>query len=365
MKSLYFPPEIRYGNTFSKYANSFRSIGMLIDRNPEKMTTYYNLPAITFLLSDRDSTTLDRTRYLEALSYGDPGVLLASPGPSLSGLMMRELGLPEQIETFYTTLFHQKMKTFFALTEPEKGSDANHLEARLTAVSSKKDMYFLNGKKCFFGNGVTGETGITLARTAQGPAGIRVVWLTPDILNQNTIEKKLLPMWSLRGAQIALMAFQNTAIPSECILGQHKSACENGLLSVVKVFNKLRTGVGALALGLAQAVLDICSYEYSKQMLLKNSEWQLLQEKLNNVRILLHNAAKKVDENALESRAPSLAKALATQTAEKVVSHCVHNCSYDFLIQNEWLLKAYRDVFCFEFMEGTTHIHKKIIMRGL
>ncbi len=362
MNVYYISPENRYGEQYFSFSNDFRRIAFEIDQNPQSILKYSDLPVINYLLSDCDSTAIKRTEYLEALSYGDPGVLLASPGPSLSGLMLRELGLPEQIDRFYRMIKENKMRTFFALTEPKKGSDASEIETQL--IKNNKN-YFLEGIKCFFGNGVVAETGVVLARFARSPIAIRAIWLTPDILQDTTIEKIPLPMYALRGAQIAAMQFNQTSIPHEQILGHHLSACENGLLGVIKVFNRLRTGVGALAIGQAQAVYDITYQLHQENFTCFKSQFYTLNQLLKTARHILHNAAKKVDRDPLVSADVSLAKANATNAAETVIQQCVDLCTLDQLIENPWLMKAYRDVFCWEFMEGTTHLQKKQIARNI
>lgn len=365
MQSYFKEPNERYGNTYYSFSCSFRKLAFDIDENPQEIQKYCDLPAIDFLLSDRESTTLTRTHYLEAFAYGDPGVLLAAPGPSLSGLMMRELGTLEQADEFYNILKTHKMQTFFALTEPEKGSDASQIQTRLYRKNAGEKKYIMSGVKSFFGNGAVASMGIVLARIADTPIGIRAVWLTPDILNGFCIEKSTLPLFSLRGAQIAIMKFNDTEIPESQILGNHLSSCENGLLGIIKTFNRLRTGVGALAIGQAQAVYDLTFSLNKKKFNTLKSKFLHLHSSLEAARCLLHQAALKIDDNAFIGYPASLAKVNATQTAEKVIHQCINLCTFEMLIDNPWLLKAYRDVFCWEYMEGTSLIQKKQLNKNL
>lgn len=349
---LYCAPEERYENNLFTMAWDFRKIALDIDNTPTKIRHYLGLPAIDFLISDRDSNVLTRTSYLEAFSYGDPGVLLACPGPSLSGLMLRELGSEVQIENFYHDIKVKKMRTFFALTEPTKGSDANNIETKLLKSGKK---YFLTGEKAFFGNGAVAETGVVLARINEGPIGIRAVLLTPDNLSSPNIESVSLPMMGLRGAQIAYMRIRDLEIHKENILGSQKSACENGLMGILNVFNKLRTGVGALALGQAQGVYDTIFLQMNGK---NKSIFHALNTKLTSARRYLYHAAHSVDNNASDFYVVSSAKIIAVRTAQTVIKTCFDMCSWDELIANPWVMKAYRDVFCWEFMEGTTAIQK-------
>ncbi len=356
----YIDPNVRYGAVLSDYASSFRKISGVIHENPNRITQYLDLPAVDFLLSDNSSSTLERTQYLEALSYGDPGVLLACPGPSLSGIAMRELASQKQLDDFYSILKHKKIRTCFALTEPEKGSDATRMKTRLIKQHNR---FFLKGEKCFFGNGAVAEMGIVFAKIADNPIGMRAILLTPDILNSVLVEKEVLPQFALRGAQIAAMRFNQVEIPAENILGGHLSACQNGSLAFIKVFNQFRTGVGALAIGQAQGVFDLCLQHYSA--FFKSADFSWMNSELSISRQLLHRAAKKVDQNKLDGLSVSAAKVNASKTAESVIEYCVNQLPFDVLLSEPWILKSYGDVFCWEFMEGTTHIHRNQISRQL
>ena len=359
---FYLPQEERYGEFFTACAVDFRNIALAIDENPPLIKHHFDLPGIQFLMSDTNSTALERTKYFEALSYGDPGVVLASPGPSLSGLMLRELGTPEQIDAFYSMIKKHPMRTFFALTEPNKGSDANNIETRL--IRNGKN-YFLNGFKCFFGNAAVAETGVVLAKLNDSPVGIRAVWLTPEIMLNSTVHRISLPMAALRGAQIGAMQFNHLEIPEACILGLNRSACETGMLSILKVFNRLRTGVGALAIGQAQAVLDIVFQLNQNKFNSNKSLFFAMYEELSIARLLLEKAARGVECNAYLFSDVSSSKIIATRSAEKVISACLDLCSFSELIENPWIVKSYRDVFCWEYMEGTTAIQKIQIQKKL
>jgi acyl-CoA dehydrogenase len=355
----FIDPYVRYKNLYA-YAETFRGIAMEIHEAPEKIRHYFHLPAIEFLLSDRNSTALERTVYLEALSYGDPGVLLACPGPSLSGVTLRELGTPEQIDFFYDYILKNKSRTCFALTEPNKGSDASRIQSK---IIKKNDQYYLNGEKCFFGNGAVAEMGVVFAKLADNPIGLRAVLLTKDLLDSEYIQRESLPQFCLRGAQIAVMNLNDVLIPKENILGVNRSACEVGSYAIVKIFNQFRTGVGALALGQAQAVFDLCYQNHG--CFFTASELDEMNEMLASTRFLLHHAAASIDRDPGNGVLVSAAKLQATQSAEKIIRRCVEKMPFDVFISHPWLVKASQDVCAWEFMEGTSQIQLMNISRKL
>jgi len=362
MKLPYQQPEQRYGKKLARYAGFFRSIALEIDASPDRIYRYCEHPAIKRIVTDKNSTAYERTCYLEAYAYGDPGVMLACPGPSLSGLMIRELGREDQVKNFYHYLHEHNARTFFALTEPEKGSDAGKLQCSLIP-DLKTGQYLLSGHKCLFGNGAKGHLGVILARTNPGPLGIRAVLITPELLDEKKgwIFRETLPMVGLRGAQIAYMRFENCPITSENLLGEHLSPMQRGMMSVIKTFNRLRTGVGALAIGQAQAVLD---YVYENRHTLSDSAieaYRNMYYQVDLMRKLLRNAAEKVDSSPFESFDISLAKIEATKTAEVVISRSIDLLKPADVLDNPWLAKCYRDSFAWEYMEGTRNMQLKNI----
>ena len=358
MNMPYIRSEIRYGLEQAEYAKFFRYLALEVDVNPDTILDYCNHPVIRFLLNDVKSTTYERTCYLEALSYGDPGVMLSCPGPSLSGLMIRELGTDTQIESFYNFLQKNSARTFFALTEPTTGSDANNLQCKLSPIKDRPGQYYLNGEKCLFGNGAVGKIGIVLARTHSGPLGIRAVLITPEMLdpNKDWIVRENLPMTGLRGAQIAYMRFNNCPVNADNLLGEHSRPMQRGMMAVIKTFNRLRTGVGALAIGQAQAVLDFTYEIKTSWNSAESKNYCNLYYQIDGVRHLLRDSAKTIDQNPFDSYSVSLSKVQATKIAEQVITSCISMLDPTVMLENQWIAKCYRDCFAWEYMEGTKNM---------
>lgn len=367
MSAPFLEPYVRYGNEYFEYAKFFREISLTIDERPDAIFEHCDKPAIKFLLGDAVSTTLERTRYLEAMAYGDPGVLMACPGPSLSGLMIRELGTDAQIKYFFDFLQQNNARTFFGLTEPAKGSDAGTMECQINSVEKHKSQYYLSGEKCLFGNGAAGKIGVVLARMNSGPLGIRAVLITPEKLNatKRWITREYLPMTGLRGAQIGYVKFNECPISSNDLLGEQLRPMQRGMMAVIKTFNRLRTGVGALAIGQAQAVLDYWYQNYNKINLMYQNSYRELCVQVDSARMMLQIAAEKVDEDPYNSYAISIAKVQATQTAERVISNLISMMNPTVMLENAWIAKCYRDCFAWEYMEGTRNMQYKTVFQNI
>ena len=98
------------------------------------------------------TSCLEWTVALEGIAYGDPAVALACPGPSLPGAAVTGLGDENQREWFFSRLIGPQW-TFFAMTEPAKGSAMPELECRL-------ENGLLHGEKCHVMNGTRASAGV-------------------------------------------------------------------------------------------------------------------------------------------------------------------------------------------------------------
>lgn len=350
-----------YGSTACFDAiHYFRHIALVIDQNPAAMDHYLINPYISALAFDRNSSCLARTQYLEALSYGDAGVLLACPGPSLSGLLLRELGSKEQQEYFFDYVESNKASTFFAVTEPNFGSDPTSMQT--VAVQGNQKHYLLSGEKWLVGHGADAPIGVVLARIARGPLGMVAFLLTEEVLNnaKTQLERKHLNMVGLRGARLSQIAFHQLQLSKHHFLGFHLRPVERGMMALLKTFNRMRPGVAAFALGTAQAILDYL-LEASIRLEKYKPQFNILSLKINLTRQFLYQAAAKIDQNPFESGHISLAKVKASRLAEQCAAFAYEVIGSEGLMEHPLLRKWLRDVYGYEYMEGTTLIQRKNI----
>src|SRR5439155_20948662 len=158
-----------------------RAPGMILDADPDAIAGFLDLPGVTLqrqvLVPAENGTDglhgmscLAWVVVAERLSYGDPGMVLASPGPSLSSATVGVLGDPAQRAWFNERLLAGPTWTFFALTEPGKGSAATELETTITPAPDGEG-WLLTGEKLYIGNGVRAQLGVVVCRRSPGPWG--------------------------------------------------------------------------------------------------------------------------------------------------------------------------------------------------
>ncbi|MEW2738385.1 acyl-CoA dehydrogenase family protein [Providencia sp. PROV130] len=345
-----------YNQKWLDLAQLFRSLSLEVLNDRDVVLAHLDRPYFEEVYADRSSTCFERACMYETLSYGDPNILLSCPGPSLSGIVLRELGSPEQQDWFFEHVSRQRARTCMAVTEPEKGSDAGNPASRLNSDN------LLQAEKWLVGNGCEATIGTIVVRIGPGPYSIVVLMLTPEMLSHTGTFRQLLPLAGLQGAGLSHLYFDSVPVKSEQILGMHLRPLERGMHGVIKTFYRMRPCVCAIALGNAQALLD-----HVLPYLRTTSARELhrtLQSQINGARALNHRAAQRIDDQIFDGAAVSLAKACATELAEKVVRSIPLLTGTTHFLTNAWLQKATTDVHGYEWMEGSLDMQHLNIIAG-
>lgn len=281
------------------------------------------------------------------LAGGDIGVMNACAAPSLAGLAVEALGDGRQQDLFYRDMAQHRSWTFFGMTEPAHGSDATAMETRLDP-DPDGDGYRLNGAKRYVANAERGTIGVVFARTGQTALSIRAVILRRPAPG---FTGTALDMAGLRGACIGHMAFDDTPIARELVLGRHLPASRRGMWGAVRAFNVIRLQIGAQALGAAFAIRDyVCALRPTW------SGHELMSARLDGARELLHRNALAIDLSPDDRQAPSIAKLHTTELAVEATRWAEAALGPGSLLEHPLLEKWCRDVCAFEFMDGTSNI---------
>src|ERR1700681_850112 len=138
-----------------------------------------------------------------------------------------------------------------AVTEPDAGSDVKGIRtaARKTAAG-----YVLNGAKMFITNGVHADLYCVAAKTGDIGGGSKAVTMflvekgTPGFRVSRALDKH-----GWRSSDTAELVFENCLVPHDAVLGEEGG----GFYAIMRNFQNERTVIGAMAMGEAQAALDL------------------------------------------------------------------------------------------------------------
>ncbi len=169
---------------------------------------------------------------VEALSWGDAGLYLSTPGGALGGAAVEATGTPEQKERFLKRFTEGEPKwAAMAMTEPHAGSDTAAIRTTARLSDDGKE-WIINGEKIF----VTG--GLMSAKESRG---FVVVWATIDASAGRAAMKpfvvesgtpgmtvaKLEHKHGIRASDTAALVFQDCHIPVDNLLGSAEVARPN------------------------------------------------------------------------------------------------------------------------------------------
>lgn len=364
-------------------AHEMRDVAMAIDADPDAIVDHLQLAGVRMQRStlmpleyqDRPITVagrpylgascLERTITQQRLAYGDPGVILASPGPSLSGVAVLTLGDAAQREEYFARLAAEPTWTFFGLTEPAKGSAAGELEARLEPAGDGES-WLLSGTKRYVGNAARAQLGVVFARRAPGPFGIEAVLVdtaTPGV------SARLLPTVGLRGARLSEIAFDRAPIGPDRLLGGHLRPSRRGLLGALQTLLRFRPGLGAMGLGVAEALLDHVGHRRPGLRGWPALTLQSLRERVAALTRLTREVAAEVDlgrSDAIRLTGRiSAVKLRSVRIAEEVSLFAADVLGSGSLLDDPWLDKTFRDVRAFEFMEGAGVLHQMTVFSAV
>ncbi|MFJ5367674.1 acyl-CoA dehydrogenase family protein [Bosea sp. CER48] len=138
-----------------------------------------------------------------------------------------------------------------AVTEPDAGSDVKGIR---TTARREGDHYVLNGAKMFITNGVYADLYCVAAKTdPQGkPSQSVSIFLvekgTPGFSVSRALDKH-----GWRSSDTAELSFVDCRVPAENMLGQEG----RGFYAIMSNFQNERTVIGAMAMGEAQAAIDL------------------------------------------------------------------------------------------------------------
>jgi alkylation response protein AidB-like acyl-CoA dehydrogenase len=304
---------------------------------------------------------------MEELSRGYSAVADQCGLVELVSTLIYRYGTDGQKERYLKNITGFDAKVAYCLTEAEAGSD---LSAIKTTARPHGSGWRLTGSKLWINNGPLADVGIVLARTdpAKGHRGMSVfvVDLHAEGVSRGPKEQKM----GQRGSHVGPLFFNEVELGQEALLGE----LHRGFYMIMSVLEKGRVGIGALAVGIAQAGLE-AALEYAKTRKQFGSpvanfqgiQWLLAQMAMEIAasRGLVHRAALLLDNDKPATEASSMAKCYASDMAVRQTAEAVQIFGGSGYIKGYEVERLYRDAKITQIYEGTNQIQRTIIARQL
>lgn len=282
-------------------------------------------------------------------------------------------GTAEQKAAYLPRIASGELLMSFALTEPDAGSDAASLKTR--GVRDGDD-YLISGSKRYITNAPRAGAFTLMARTdGPGAAGISAFIVTADTpgISLGKSDHKM----GQRGTLTSDVYFDNARVPAANIIG---GVPGQGFKTAMKVLDRGRLHVAALACGMARRILDesIAYARQRKQFGQRIGDFQLVQAMLADSQAellaglaLVRAAALAYDAKPAGKRDPevsmqaSCAKMFTTEMVGRVADRGVQVHGGAGYINDYKVERFYRDVRLLRLYEGTTQIQQLIIGKHL
>ena len=298
-----------------------------------------------------ESTEAETALALQGLG-GHP--IAAAGGPGVRGRWLPEVVAGRAVAAF-------------ALSEPEAGSDAAALELRAEADG---DGFRLTGTKAWISNAPEADVYTLFARTtpgarSRGITAFAVPGDAPGLGGQ--------PVELLAPHAIGRLELDGVRVGPDQVLGR----VDEGFGLAMATLDRFRASVGAFAVGMAQAALDVAvAHAAGRQAFGRPlAEFQAVAHALAEAatrtqaaRLLVYEAACRHDADPAApgvSAAAAMAKLYATETAQAVVDQAVQVLGARALERGHLLEHLYREVRAPRIYEGTSEIQRSVIAREL
>jgi alkylation response protein AidB-like acyl-CoA dehydrogenase len=254
-----------------------------------------------------------------------------------------------------------------ATTEPGSGSDAASIA---TVAERKGDGYVLRGQKTWISNGGIAEFYVVFATVAPGTRSRGVTAFVVERADEGVSFGEPMKKMGQRAIVNAEMFLEDVELPADRRLGEEGQ----GFSGLMQTFDRSRITLGAAATGLARAALEY-AVEYAKtreQFGKPIGEHQAVAFRLadmatrvNAGRLLVWQAARRVDAGQEVTKEAAMAKLFASETAMWCTWAAVQTLGGWGYSREYPVEKWMRDAKLEEIEEGTSDIQRLIISRRL
>jgi alkylation response protein AidB-like acyl-CoA dehydrogenase len=304
----------------------------------------------------------------EELGAGCAGMTVVAGTTWLAVISIMLVGSEEQKERYLPRICEPAGKlAALASTEAEAGSD---ISAMKTLAVRTGDSYVLNGRKHYITNAGLADFYVVFATTnpSKRHAGINAFIVDGDSsgLSVGRTEDKM----GLRASRNAELVLEDVEVPAGNLLGEEGT----GFLVLMQTLDTSRPCLGAISVGLARAAYE-AALSYARQrrqygrLLIENQGVSFMladmATAIDAARLLTWRAAWLTDQGMDSTKASSMSKVNATETAESVCSKAMDLSGAVGYSKDLPLEKYLRDAKAMSIYEGANLIQRIIISSAL
>jgi acyl-CoA dehydrogenase len=250
-----------------------------------------------------------------------------------------------------------------AISEPGAGADPAGMTTR--AVQDGND-WVINGRKIWVSRVPQADFVIVMARTGEGK---RQEGVTAFIVERGTpgfIIEREIPM--LGGQRTYELVFEDCRVPATRVLGQ----VGKGFAPMQLRLTVRRLQIGAWCIGMTRRALDMM-VEHAKQRVTFGArladrqaiQWWIAEAamKIHACRLMVYDAAAKVDAGKDVRTEASMVKVFGTEMATETIDHAMQTFGAMGMAKELPLQLLMQKVRTMRVYEGPTEVHRMVIAR--
>lgn len=286
---------------------------------------------------------------------------------SLGGAPLYLFGTEEQKQKYLVPICTGETFGAFGLTEPNAGSDAGGTRTRAV---EKDGEYIINGNKCFITNASYAKHLALTAVTGKqdGKKEISAIIVPTDAQGFTVIDNY--EKMGLNASNTTELVLEDVRVPTEHLLGKKGEGFKQFLITL----DGGRIGIGAMALGIAQAAYEkALQYAKERQQFGRSlSNFQAIQFKLADMamkielaRNMVYKAAWLKDQGRPFAKEASMCKLYASEICMEIADQAVQiHGGYGYM--KDYHVERYmRDGKLTEIGEGTSEVQRMVIARQI
>jgi alkylation response protein AidB-like acyl-CoA dehydrogenase len=275
-------------------------------------------------------------------------------------------GTDAQRKRFLPDLLGGELLGAYCLSEPAGGSDA---AAMTTRAVRDGDAYVVTGTKAWITHAGVADFYNVFCRTG-GPGAGGISCLLADAATPGLLPQARERTMGLRASPVAQVAFDGARVPADRLLGDEGT----GFRIAMSALDSGRLGIGACAVGLAQAALDYAvGYAKEREQFGRPiAQFQgigfMLADMATQVsaaRALVLSAARLRDAGRPYGIEAAKAKLFATDMAMKVTTDAVQVLGGYGYVADHPVERYMREAKVLQIVEGTNQIQRLVISRAL
>jgi acyl-CoA dehydrogenase len=254
----------------------------------------------------------------------------------------------------------------FALSEAQAGSD---VAALATTARRDDDAWVLDGEKTWISNAGIADRYVVFARTGEGEGhrGLSAFVVDADAPGLTVAGR----IETASPHPLGTLRLDRCRVPADALLG----APGDGFRIAMATLDVFRSTVGAAALGMARRALDEALAHVRRRAVFGGTlaDLQLVQGRLAQMALdvdatalLVYRAAWTKDAGADRiTKEAAMAKAFATEAAQRVVDAAVQLFGGRGVTAGHVVERLYRDIRPLRIYEGATEVQHVVIARQL